>query len=187
MSAWLGLSDSPGELAGYGPMDAITCRQLADAMARDTQWCLTLTDPAGRAAAHACAGKGPGRPTDRCTGIRWAANLREQLQLLETAPCGHGRQSGSYKPPRSLRHLVVIRQRTCSFPGCRRPARRSDLDHTVPFDQGGRTCECNLAPLCRRHHQAKQAPGWQLAQAKPGQMTWRTPSGRVYQTTGDPY
>jgi len=51
----------------------------------------------------------------------------------------------------------------------------------------GRTCECNLAPLCRRHHQAKQAPGWQLTQAQPGQMTWRLPSGRVYKTVGDPY
>jgi hypothetical protein len=57
----------------------------------------------------------------------------------------------------------------------------------VPFDQGGRTCECNLAPLCRRHHRAKQAPGWHLDQHRPGEMTWRTPSGRVYQTTGDPY
>jgi hypothetical protein len=187
LSTWLGMSDSPGELAGYGPTDAVTCRQLAEAMGRDSQWCLTLIDAAGRATAHACAAKGPGRSPDRCTGIRWTADMRERLELLETPPCGHGRQSGSYKPPRSLRHLVVIRQRTCSFPGCRRAARRCDLDHTVPFDQGGRTCECNLAPLCRRHHQGKQAPGWQLTQARPGEMTWRTPSGRVYETTGDPY
>jgi HNH endonuclease len=74
-----------------------------------------------------------------------------------------------------------------STPYCRRPATRCDLDHTIPYDQGGRTCECNLAPLCRRHHQAKQAPGWQLDQCEPGRMTWRLPNGRVYQTTGDPY
>jgi len=187
LSAWLGLTNNPGELASYGPVDAVTCRQLADAMASDTQWCLTLTNPAGRAVAHACARGAPGRSLDRCTGIRWAADLKQRLRLLETAPCGHGRQSGSYKPPASLRHLIVIRQRTCSFPGCRRPARRADLDHTVPFHRGGISCECNLAPLCRRHHQAKQAHGWRLTQAAPGRMTWRTPSGRVYQTTGDPY
>jgi hypothetical protein len=80
-----------------------------------------------------------------------------------------------------------VRQRTCSFPGCRRPARRCDLDHTVPYDQGGATCECNLAPLCRRHHQAKQAHGWHLTQDQPGIMTWRTPSGRTYTTLPDPY
>jgi hypothetical protein len=82
---------------------------------------------------------------------------------------------------------VQVRQRRCSHPGCRRPAARCDLDHTIPFDQGGRTCECNLAPLCRHHHRCKQAAGWQLTQPKPGHMTWQTPSGRVYETTGDPY
>jgi hypothetical protein len=62
----------------------------------------------------------------------------------------------------------------------------------------GRTCECNWRPpevcsyvplvtLCRRHHRAKQAPGWHLTQDQPGQMTWRLPSGRAYQTTGLPY
>jgi hypothetical protein len=183
LSTWLGLSNGPGELASYGPVDAVTGRELAAAMSSDSQWCLTLTDRAGRPAAHACAREGPGR----CTGIRWAAGLRERLRLLETGPCGHTRQSAAYKPPPSLRHLIEIRQRTCAFPGCRRAARRCDLDHTVPFHHGGPTCECNLAPLCRRHHQAKQAPGWRLTQTKPGHMTWRTPSGRVYETTGDPY
>jgi hypothetical protein len=57
---------------------------------------------------------------------------------------------------------------------------RCDEDHTVPYGEGGRTCECNLAPLCRRHHQAKQAPGWKLEQPRPGQMVWTTPAGRKY-------
>jgi hypothetical protein len=184
MSSWLGLANSPGELASYGPVDAVTGQELADAMTGDTQWCLTLTDQTGRAAAHACARKGPG---PGCTGIRWAAHLKDRLQFLETSPCGHSRQSAAYTPPYRLRHLVEIRQRTCSFPGCRRAARRCDLDHTVPFDQGGPTCECNLAPLCRRHHQAKQAPSWHLHQHQPGVMTWRLPGGRVYETVGDPY
>jgi len=39
------------------------------------------------------------------------------------------------------------------------------------------TCECNLAPLCRAHHQTKQAPGWQLRQLRPGVLAWTTPSG----------
>jgi len=41
--------------------------------------------------------------------------------------------------------------------------------------------------LCRRHHRAKQAPGWHLTQDQPGKMTWRLPSGRKHVTTGDPY
>jgi hypothetical protein len=43
------------------------------------------------------------------------------------------------------------------------------------------------APLCRRHHQAKQAYGWQLIQDQPGIMTWRTPHGRIYTTTPEPH
>ena len=97
--------------------------------------------------------------------------------------CAHRREVDRYRPSVVLEHLVGVRQRVCAFPGCARAARRCDVDHTIPYDQGGRTCECNLAPLCRRHHQAKQAPGWHLDQTKPGTMTWTTPSGRSY-TTG---
>ena len=185
LSAFAGGSE-PGEVAGHGPVDAATSRDLAAMLARSaaTRWCVTVTGPDGRAAGHACARRGPaiGEPV-----IRWAAGLRAKLQLLETWPCGHARQSAGYVPPGPLRHLIGVRQRTCAHPGCRRPAARCDIDHTVPYDQGGRTCECNLAPLCRRHHRAKQAPGWHLEQPEPGRMIWRTPSGRSYETTGDPY
>ncbi|MBO0825735.1 MAG: HNH endonuclease, partial [Actinobacteria bacterium] len=119
--------------------------------------------------------------------ISWAAGLRDKLQMYESGSCSHPRQSDRYVPPGSLRHLVMIRQRTCAAPGCRWPARRCDLDHTIPYEDGGLTCECNLASLCRRHHRAKQAPGWRLTQDQPGVMTWRLPSGRTYQTTGPPY
>jgi hypothetical protein len=48
-------------------------------------------------------------------------------------------------------------------------------------------CSGCFTPLCRYHHRCKQAEGWQLTQPEPGVMTWRLPSGRVYQTTGDRY
>ncbi len=181
-----GLSESPGEVARYGLADAVTCRDLAAWLGRDaaTPWCLTVTSPDGAALAHACARRGPaaGQPV-----IRWAASLRSRLQDLERGTCGHARASAGYVPPASLRHLVRVRQRTCSFRGCRRAAVRCDLDHTVPFEAGGRTCECNLAPLCRRHHRCKQTPRWRLAQDEPGVMTWRLPSGRICSTLGEPY
>jgi hypothetical protein len=61
------------------------------------------------------------------------------------------------------------------------------LDHTVPWDQGGLTCECDLAPLCRHHHRCKQAEGWHLTQHQPGILTWRVPSGRTYTTNPTRY
>jgi hypothetical protein len=185
VAAWLG-GGEPGEVPGYGPVDADTSRELAGLLAADpaTRWCLTLTGPDGRAVGHACSRRGPaaGEPV-----ISWAAGLRERLVVLESGTCGHAREAAGYVPPPRLRHLVMVRQRRCAFPSCRRPARQCDLDHTIPHDQGGRTCECNLAPLCRRHHRAKQAPGWHLTQDQPGHMTWRLPSGRTYVVVGDPY
>jgi hypothetical protein len=74
----------------------------------------------------------------------WLGTLRPAR--LESGECTHSRESGAYHPPRALRHLITIRQQTCSFPGCRRSATRCDLDHSIPYHLGGKTCECNLAP-----------------------------------------
>jgi hypothetical protein len=213
LAAWLGLSEGPGLIDGFGPADAGTCRDLADGLARQagTRWCLTITSPDGQALGHACApqpppatgsppatgppGAGPpdtgsppgaGPPGAGPPGLaRWLTGL--SVEWLETGPCQHTRQTPRYRPGARLAHLVRVRNPACSFPGCRRPARRCDLDHTVPYDQGGRTCECDLAPLCRQHHQTKQAPGWHLEQPRPGTLTWTAPHGRRYTTTPEPY
>ena len=126
-------------------------------------------------------GSAPWTLTTPATALTWLAGIT--ISALETGQCTHQRQSAAYRPPPSLQHLITIRQATCSYPGCRRPAIHCDQEHTIPHDQGGRTCECNLAPVCRRHHRAKQTPGWKLDQKAPGIMTWTTPSDRTY-TTG---
>jgi len=186
-SAWLGQSDRPGEVAGLGPFDAGTCRDLAARLAAGpaTRWCVTLTGGDGRAVAHACGRAGPGPPGRPRDHAGWLASL--QFAWLERGTCSHSRQATGYRPPSMLRTLVKVRQRTCGFPGCRRPAVRCDLDHTDPYDQAGRTCECNLAPLCRRHHRTKQAAGWSLAQPEPGVLVWTAPHSRSYLVRPEPY
>jgi hypothetical protein len=185
LTAWAGQSDAPGEAAGLGPQDAGTCRELAAALAArsSTRWCLTLTDHQGRAVAHACARAGPGPPAT--SPAAWLASL--SIKTLESGTCSHQRQATAYRPPAALRHLIKIRDRTCAFPGCRRRAIRCDDDHTIPYHLGGRTCECNLSPLCRQHHRAKQAPGWHLDQPQPGTLTWTLPHGRSYTITPGTY
>lgn len=75
--------------------------------------------------------------------------------------------------------------RHCAYPGCRRGASRCDLDHRIPWESGGVTCACNLHPLCRRHHQLKQQPGWTVSSdGTTHTTTWISPNGRV--TTGSP-
>ena len=184
-TSWLGLSDTPGDIPGIGPTDADTCRDLAGTLAANpaTRWHITLTDPAGRAVAHGCARAGPGPPGP---GRRsWLA--RVTITPVAASMCDHRHQSAGYQPSPTLRHLVKIRSPRCGHPGCRRPASRCDDDHTVPHHKGGRTCECNLYPLCRYHHRLKQAPGWHVSQPEPGVLVWTTPSGRAYTTTAEPY
>jgi len=185
LASWLGLSSAPGEAAGLDALDAAVCRDLAAALAAGSRarWCVTVTDPDGRAVAHGCARAGPGPPgTDHAA---WLASIR--IKKLEAADCSHLRETTAYRVPPALRHLINIRQRTCSFPVCRQPAGRIDQDHTIPFDQAGRTCECNCAPFCRTHHQAKQAPGWHVEQPEPGTLIWKVPSGRSYTVVPDTY
>jgi hypothetical protein len=86
-----------------------------------------------------------------------------------------------YRPSRRLSHLVRARTATCSAPGCTAQAIYSELDHTTAHP-AGETCECNLSPLCSRHHHAKHAPGWKLQQPEPVVMRWTLPNGRSHTT-----
>ncbi len=99
--------------------------------------------------------------------------------------CAHTSQSPAYRPPPRLREHVIARDVTCRNPACRQPAWRADLDHTHPYDQHGRTCDCNLGGACRSDHQLKQHPRWTLEQTTPGHFTWTTPAGRTYTTRPD--
>jgi hypothetical protein len=185
VGTWLGTSDNPGESDRYGVLDADTCRDLAGILAAHpaTRWCITLVDRNGQAVGHGCARAGPGPPgSDRAA---WLATVT--ITPVETGTCQHRRESAGYRPSPGLRHIVKIRSPRCGFPGCRRRAVRCDDDHTIPHHNGGRTCECNLHPLCRRHHRTKQAQGWQLTQPEPGVLTWTLPCGRTITTRPEPY
>ncbi len=189
-TTWAGLTDTPGDVPGIGPIDADTARDLTGTLAANpaTRWCITLTDPHGRAIAHGCARAGPGPPGPGPPGPgrqAWLATVT--ITPIAATTCDHRHQSAGYQPSNTLRHLVKIRSPRCGHPGCRRPASRCDDDHTVPHHKGGRTCECNLYPLCRYHHRLKQAPGWHVAQPEPGVLVWTTPSGRTYTTNAEPY
>jgi hypothetical protein len=67
----------------------------------------------------------------------------------------------------------------CTFPGCGRSAERCDLDHAKAHAVGGLTGECNLHPLCRRHHRAKHEAGWRPVIRDHG-VDWTSPQGRTY-------
>jgi hypothetical protein len=94
-------------------------------------------------------------------------------QLLD-----YGRRS--YRPPANLTNHIITRDKTCTFPGCRRPARLSDLDHHEPFGNGGSTDAANIAALCGRHHNAKHHTSWHITRQPDGTTTWTSPTQHHY-------
>jgi len=89
----------------------------------------------------------------------------------------------SYVVPADLRAFLTQRDLTCRFPGCRVPARRCDVDHTVAWADGGATDATNLASLCRKHHTVKHESRWVVEQLGHGVLAWTSPRGRTYLTT----
>lgn len=85
-----------------------------------------------------------------------------------------------YRPSEELRRHLKARDVHCRFPGCRLPARRCDVDHTVDHALGGETIAENLAHLCRRHHSLKHASAWKVRHVGRGSLEWTSPSGRTY-------
>jgi hypothetical protein len=85
-----------------------------------------------------------------------------------------------------MRDLVLARDRTCRGPGCRSPADRCDLDHTVPWPTGP-TSPANLRALCRSHHRLKtHTDTTHSAHDHGGGHTWTLPSGRTYTREPEP-
>jgi hypothetical protein len=96
----------------------------------------------------------------------------------------YGRQS--YEPPQALVDFLIARDRTCRFPGCRRSAALSDIDHAQSWETGGRTSPDNLGALCRRHHRLKTHDGWKVESRQDGSCTWTSPLGKIYLTPARP-
>jgi hypothetical protein len=101
--------------------------------------------------------------------------LAVRFDVVPTHDCDHTHEVDSYQPSQRLRRLVQVRDRECTFPPCSRPARESDFEHAVPYDQGGKTDACNAGARSRRCHQVKQTPGvrHEVAHALSELADWR--------------
>jgi Domain of unknown function (DUF222) len=252
LATLLGLAERPGEIHGFGLLDAALARELAAAAAASprTEVCVTVTSGEGYAIGHGCArppraprppgpaaslielparlnltipatalpslagpasragpgghagpasragpgshagpwafapgGKRAGTPGGFGTWtltLPGGRDLTVRLDPVPTFSCDHRYESHGYQPSDRLRHLVQIRDGTCTFPPCNRHAHESDFEHAVPYDQGGKTCTCNAGARSRACHRVKQTRGWEVTQPRPGWHRWQTPAGRVY-------
>ena len=144
----IGLSDTPAQLEGYGPIIPAQARDLA--LAPDSKLRRLFVTSTGK--------------------------------LVAIDP-------HQYRLPTWLNRYLRLLNRTCTFPGCAMPAWRSDIDHMLAFADGGCTCEENLHPACRTHHNEKTAGKW-VTQPHPhghGTVWTSTETGRRYVSTPEPY
>ena len=88
----------------------------------------------------------------------------------------------SYTPTEAMRRIVCARHAHCVFPGCTMPSQLCQLDHRIPFGQGGKTTPDNLYPLCQKHHNLKtDKRGFYIPDPDTGEILWLFANG-TYET-----
>jgi hypothetical protein len=166
-------------------------RESADAYAADALAGFASGESAPRAVVHvevdrAAFERGRVEPGERCVirGVgpvpvavarRMARNglvkilERDGVDVTRVAHAGRA-------IPSHVRTALEARDRTCVVPGCDMST-GLEIDHIVPFGDGGSTSLDNLARLCRFHHGEKTHRGWRLG-GRPGSWTWGRGSSR---------
>lgn len=126
-------------------------------------------------------------PIDLETARLLAANAPSFVRVLTHPETGAVLSVGRdrYRIPEDLKRAVRLLDVTCRFPGCRRRARRCDIDHSLAWEHGGGTELCNLACLCKKHHRLKHEMNWQVTHEPDGRLRWRAPTGHVYWSEAD--
>jgi hypothetical protein len=119
----------------------------------------------------------------------WCADTHTLVTIKPVIDLNAQLTAQGYEIPARLREQVQLRDRTCVFPGCTRPARGCDVDHIVEYDhdaeaegrpQPGPTQTDNLACLCRFHHRLKTHAAWTYRMVEPGVFEWTSPHGHRY-------
>src|SRR6188472_890850 len=109
---------------------------------------------------------------DWCRRPGTSVTVRPVVDLTERIAVGR------YEVPDRLAAQAAERDLACVFAWCTRPAESCDLDHVIPYSEGGSTSSDNIANLCRRHHRLKtHHSGWGYTVLEPGSYLWTSPHG----------
>ena len=116
----------------------------------------------------------------------WCGDSRTRITIKPVIDLNRAQTAPGYAIPDRIREHVTLRDRTCVFPWCSRPARGCDVDHVTAYDhdaeaeggaQPGPTSTDNLAALCRFHHRLKTHTSWHYDMVEPGVFEWTSPHG----------
>jgi 5-methylcytosine-specific restriction endonuclease McrA len=119
----------------------------------------------------------------------WCRDSRTKITVKPVIDLNQEKGAPGYEVPDRIRDHVILRDRTCVFPFCGRPARGCDVDHVIEYDhdadaegrpQPGPTETENLGALCRFHHRLKTHSTWRYDMVTPGVFEWTSPHGHRY-------
>ncbi|WP_457192207.1 DUF222 domain-containing protein [Nocardioides sp. P5_E3] len=119
----------------------------------------------------------------------WCGDSRTKVTVKPVIDLNADLSTSAYEVPDRIREQIILRDRTCVFPWCTRPARGCDIDHVDEYDhhadaearpQPGPTQTLNLAALCRFHHRLKTHTAWRYRTTAPGVFEWTSPHGDHY-------
>ncbi|WP_246833272.1 HNH endonuclease signature motif containing protein [Williamsia sp. 1138] len=99
-----------------------------------------------------------------CERPNRAERRRRRTRKTQTA-LPKSQPGNAYRLSAALNRFVRIRDAYCTFPGCRRPAWKSEVDHTDEYDHdnpdaGGQTSAEGTKCLCKFHHLLKTFGNW---------------------------
>ncbi len=119
----------------------------------------------------------------------WCGDSRTRITIKPVIDLNTHLTAPGYEIPDQIREHVLLRDGSCVFPWCTRPARACDVDHITPHNhqaeaegrpQPGPTDTDNLATLCRFHHRLKTHTPWRYEMVEPGAFEWTSPHGHRY-------
>lgn len=87
--------------------------------------------------------------------------------------------------PAALRRALMVRDKRCRFPGCRRPPAWCEAHHIKHWAEGGETSLSNCVLLCRRHHHLIHEEGFSV-EMREGEPVFRRPDGSVIEENRAP-
>jgi hypothetical protein len=166
LDSLLGQADVPGEISTFGAVPATVVRRMAQ----------------GRVILRRLVVDDRGLLVDAEFTVTLPAGSAMDPMLVDTLltapyrvhPLDYG--STVYRLPADLDRHVVLRDRTCTVPGCGQPALRCDGEHAVPWPYGA-TSEDNCGAMCRWHHRLKTHCGWTVERLADGSVLWTSPQG----------
>ncbi|WP_257183247.1 HNH endonuclease signature motif containing protein [Corynebacterium cystitidis] len=88
-------------------------------------------------------------------GPRDSRAIKDEATTTRDISTAGTEKTNSYTATDRIKAHLEGRDGTCRWPGCNKPAVRTDKDHCVNFDDGGPTTAANMICLCRYHHNRK--------------------------------